>query len=251
MSMALYALHLHTSLRLLDLKLPDIRMGRRARSISVVAYADDMNIFVTSVADFAIIEEAFRLYERGSGARLNSRKSKTLAVGSWCTQETFLGIAYHTHVTILGVTFWGTIEQTMRDSWTQLRGQVRAQAKRAYTRGPCLTARMRYDNIFLLSKIWYTVQILQAPNIYTQKTTAITWYTWRGTVFRVHVSTYHEQNKWGDWRCQILRRSARRFTYAVCTCKANGMERLQTWNLTGRQSNPPHATKFPTKLAYL
>jgi hypothetical protein len=27
--------------------------------------------------------------------------------------------------------------------------------------------------------------------------------------------------------------------------------RLQTWNLTGRQANPPHATKIPTKLDYL
>jgi len=26
---------------------------------------------------------------------------------------------------------------------------------------------------------------------------------------------------------------------------------LQNWNLTGRQAKPPHATKFPTKLAYL
>jgi len=26
---------------------------------------------------------------------------------------------------------------------------------------------------------------------------------------------------------------------------------LQIWNLTGRQANPPHATKFPTKLAFL
>ena len=26
---------------------------------------------------------------------------------------------------------------------------------------------------------------------------------------------------------------------------------LQTWNLTGRQANSPHTTKFPTKLAYL
>jgi len=25
----------------------------------------------------------------------------------------------------------------------------------------------------------------------------------------------------------------------------------KTWNLTGRQANPPHTTKFPTKLAYL
>ena len=27
--------------------------------------------------------------------------------------------------------------------------------------------------------------------------------------------------------------------------------RLQFWNLTGRQVNPPYTTKFPTKLAYL
>ena len=26
---------------------------------------------------------------------------------------------------------------------------------------------------------------------------------------------------------------------------------LQTWNLLGRQANPLHATKFPTKIAYL
>jgi len=34
----------------------------------------------------------------------------------------------------------------------------------------------------------------------------------------------------------------------------NGMvtaARLQTWNLIGRQANPPHATKFPIKIAYL
>ena len=37
MSMALYALGLHPFLRLLDLKLPDIRRGRRTRPISVLA----------------------------------------------------------------------------------------------------------------------------------------------------------------------------------------------------------------------
>ena len=67
----------------------------------MLAYVDDVNIFVTSAADFAIIQEAIRLYERASGARLNPRKCKALAVGSWCTQETVLGIAYHRHVTIL------------------------------------------------------------------------------------------------------------------------------------------------------
>jgi hypothetical protein len=68
----------------------------------VVAYVDDVIIFVTSAADFALMEEAIRLHERASSGRFNSRKSNALAAGSWCTQETVLGIAYHRHMTILG-----------------------------------------------------------------------------------------------------------------------------------------------------
>ena len=108
MTKVFYALCLHPLIRLLDLKLPGIRIWHRRHPTSVVAYADDVNIFVTSGADF-IIEEVIRLYERASGAHLNPRQSKALAVGSWCTQEVVLGIAYHPHVTILGFTFWGTI----------------------------------------------------------------------------------------------------------------------------------------------
>jgi hypothetical protein len=74
-----------------------------------VAYADDVTILVTYIADFAIIENVIRLYKRASGARINSRKA--LAVGSWCAQETVLGIPYHSHVTILGVTFWATMNR--------------------------------------------------------------------------------------------------------------------------------------------
>jgi len=56
MSMALYALCLHPFLRLPNLNLPGIRTGRRTRPTSVVAYVDDVTVFVTSAAaDFAII----------------------------------------------------------------------------------------------------------------------------------------------------------------------------------------------------
>ena len=170
MSMALYALCFHPFLRLLDQKLPGIRIGRRTRPTWVVAYADDVTIFVTSAADFAIIEGATPLYERASGACLNPRKSKALSVESWCTQKTVLEIAYHSHVTILGVAFWGSIKQTMKDSWARLTRKVRAQANHPC----CLATRMRYVDTFLLSKIWYTAQTVPAPNLYTQLTTAIT-----------------------------------------------------------------------------
>jgi len=43
--------------------------------------------------------------------------------------ETDLGIDYHPYLKILGVTFWDFNEQSMNDSWAQLTGQVRTQAK--------------------------------------------------------------------------------------------------------------------------
>ena len=222
-----------------------------------MTYADDVIIFVTFAAEFTIIEEAICIYERASCAYLNPRKSKALAIGNWYTQETVLGIAYHPHVTILGVTFWGTIEQTMKDSWARLRGKVRVQAKRAYTRGPCLVTRMRYVNTFILSKIWHSAQILPAPNIYTQQLTiAITWSIWRGTVFRVPVSSLQRPKQKGGWEMPDIE--------AKCTAlllyrmylqgQRNGTVTaswLQTWGRNGRQANPQHATKFPINLAYL
>lgn len=51
--------------------LPGIIMGRRSRPTSAVAYAVDVTIFVSSVADFPVVEEAHRLFERASGASIN------------------------------------------------------------------------------------------------------------------------------------------------------------------------------------
>ena len=63
MSMALYTLGLHQLLKVLEQKLPGLRMGKKEVHTSVIAYADDVTIFVTSIADFPIREEAIRLFE--------------------------------------------------------------------------------------------------------------------------------------------------------------------------------------------
>jgi len=116
---------------------------------------------------------------------------------------------------------------------------------------------MRYVNTFLLSKFWYTAQILPTPNIYTQQLkTAITWYIWRGTEFRVPVSTLQRPKQMGGWEMpdNEAKCTAHLLYRMYLQDQRNGTVTaawLQTWNLTGRQANPPHAAKFPTKLAYL
>jgi hypothetical protein len=94
--------------------MPGIKIRNGTYLIGVVAYADDVTIFVTATADFAIIEEAINLFEQVSGLRLNPRKSKALATGSWNTPETIRGIEFFQSITILRVNVWGTA----RSQWT-------------------------------------------------------------------------------------------------------------------------------------
>jgi len=85
--MILYALLLHPLLRSIDDNLEGNRLGRSTRSPTVVAYADDVTILVTQPGDFAIIHEAVRCYEKATGAKLNSQKSKALPIGVGRTQQ--------------------------------------------------------------------------------------------------------------------------------------------------------------------
>ena len=128
---------------MLERRLFGVRIRRGNRPVSVVAYADEVTVFVTSVAEIPAVEDAIHLFEKASGARLNLRKSKALQIGWWHTPDTIFGIFYHPHVKILGVHFWNTIHKSVSATWTQLTGQVRIKAKESSSRDLCLAHRIQ------------------------------------------------------------------------------------------------------------
>ena len=107
--MILYALCLNPLFCNLEKKLPGIRIGQSGPSAKVVAYAEDVKIFVTSPADIPIIQETLRIYEEASGARVNTRKSKALAVGLWDTSLQIMDIPYYNEIKILGFYVTSTV----------------------------------------------------------------------------------------------------------------------------------------------
>jgi hypothetical protein len=111
MNMVLYALCLQPLPRFLNRKMAGIKIGNKMSLTALVAYTDDVTIFVTYEAEITIVEEAINLFEKASGARLNPQKSKAIATGGWTTTATIRGIGYYQSATILGVTFWGTTRQ--------------------------------------------------------------------------------------------------------------------------------------------
>ena len=134
LSVALYALCLHPLIQALEDSLPCIKIGRNSQHGPVIAYADDVTVFVTNPKDFQVIQQVIQLYERATGAQLNSNKSKALAIGAWTEPPTNLDIHFHERVNILVVEFRPTIATSIRDSWTKVICAVGAQARRAYTR---------------------------------------------------------------------------------------------------------------------
>ncbi|MGH0162989.1 UNVERIFIED_CONTAM: hypothetical protein FKN15_061389 [Acipenser sinensis] len=54
-----------------------------AQPVRLSAYADDLNVFVTSDKDVAVLESCMRGFEGASSARVNRAKSGAFLAGSW------------------------------------------------------------------------------------------------------------------------------------------------------------------------
>ena len=152
MSMLLFALCVDPLLRILDQKLPGVRIGKRARK-TVEAYADDIIIFVTTPTDVPVISDAIHCYEKATGARLNTRKSKALVLGGWITSTDSLNILYHAEIKFLGVTFAITFDHSKNKNWVKVTGKVRAQARYTYERNLSLSERILYVQAYFKTKI--------------------------------------------------------------------------------------------------
>jgi hypothetical protein len=129
------------------------------------------------------------------------QKSKTMALVSWATSHTIMGITYHTELRILGIKMNTTIRQSAINIWRTVIGKIRAQARDAYSRTLSLDQRVLYVHNYLLAKAWYTAQILPPPpprDCIRQLNTAMSWYLWQGETFRVPLSTLYRRKEHGS-----------------------------------------------------
>jgi hypothetical protein len=195
LSMILFAMCIQPLLQMLDRNLSVVQLQRTRHRTAVIAYADDVTVFVTKPEEFRIIRDTARWFEKASGAHLNIMKTKAIAIGGWETPGNHLGVEYHQTVKILGIHFRSTMEQIMQGNWTLQTARIKTNAKQAYIRELYLAQRIRYVHSTLLATIWLTAQILPAPVKYTtQIMTAILWFIWKGAIFVYRLSRCRNQS---------------------------------------------------------
>jgi hypothetical protein len=255
--MMLYAVCLDPLLQHLTQVLKGLRISKNETKTVAVAYADDLKIFVTDPTDIPLITSALQNYARASGAQINTRKSKALAIGPWDTTSKIMEINYVSEMKILGLVFTATTAESSVKTWTEVTNRVRAIAREAYPREMCTAQRVQYAHTYVLSTIWHTAQILPSTaNAIRQITTAVTWFVWQGRIFKFPTTTLYKTPAEGglglidiNTKCTVLL-----ITRMRIQSEQNGSltaDWLTRWMLTGSPANPPNLNGIPARLRYI
>jgi hypothetical protein len=154
-------------------------------------------------------------------------------------------IPYTEVVTILGFHMASETETSRRISWSRVTASVKKQASEAYQRDLGLSQRILYAHAYLLAKIWHTAQIFPTPKSCAQQiVAAIVWYTWRGSIFRVPVSTLQRRKGEGGWRMVDVEIKCTALLFARMWTQSHRKgsapaEWLQYWNIR-KLGETPH-----------
>ena len=89
--------------------------GAKGLQYKVGLYADDTTSFVKNYRSLVNLFKSVRIYELGSGARLNLSKTEAMWLGAWRSKtDQPLGLTWVSKIKILGVFFGEKVEQ---DNW--------------------------------------------------------------------------------------------------------------------------------------
>jgi hypothetical protein len=158
----------------------------------VIAYADDVPVFLTDPRDFEPIRQAILYFEAASGARVNTNKSCAVAIRNWDTSLTVMNIPYREHTTILVFHTAKTVREAAEVSRRKTTGLIRAHAQGSYGRKMTLDRRILYVHTYLLALALYITQINPPPeSVVRQVNTTIAWFIWKGDIFRVPFTTLY------------------------------------------------------------
>jgi hypothetical protein len=212
---------------------------------------------MTTPDDITVFNDAIRCFEKATGARLNIIKPQASAVGTLDTSSKVLNIQYSDEIKVFNFRLKNSIAQSRVSSSARITNTIRTQAIDAYSRNLGMAQRIKCVHVYLLAKLWHTVQIFTPPEECVQQIVkAMAWYIWRGAIFRVPVSTLQRRKDERGWglidvaaKCRALLLT--RFWTQGRRERSVSAEWQKYWKLQKHVANPQHVGWIPPTLIYL
>jgi len=180
-----------------------------------------------------------------------------MAVGKWDTTVNIMGIPYYENMKILGSHFRSTTSQSAMKSWSVVTDGLRAQAREAYYRELSLNKRIHFVHTHTLARVWFTAQISpMLPTCERQINTAITWFPWRGSIFRVPLSSIQRRKLQVGWDLINVGAKSRALLHFRLQTQSTAPGTLtadwfRKWNLQIPGTNPPQIQRISANIEYL
>ena len=147
--------------------------GAQSLQYKIGRYADDTTSFVKNHRSLMNLFQSVRVYERGSGAKLNLSKTETMWLGAWKSRtDQPLGLTWVRKMKILGV-FFG--ENTEQDNWMPQLKKLQLHLNLWKKRSLSLVGRALLVNALGLSKLNYLASVLIVPNWVKNKVNVFIW----------------------------------------------------------------------------
>ena len=152
--------------------------GAKGLQYKVGVYADDTTSLVKSVYSLTALLNVIRIYERGSGARLNVSKTEAMWLGAWRSRtDQLFGLTWVPKIKILGVVFGHAAES---DNWQPKIKKLENHLNLWKSRSLSLVGRSLIVNTLGISKLLYLATILPVPNWVVSEVNNLIWpFLWR------------------------------------------------------------------------
>ena len=121
-------------------------------------YADDTTLILS---DERSIQQSFKLVER-YGAKLNQQKTNGVFLGKWKHKSPGpVDISWVTSAKIVGL-FFG-YNNPKRKTWVTKLNEIKESTKAWDDSGLTMKGKAAVVNNFILSKLWYTAEVIPPP----------------------------------------------------------------------------------------
>ena len=125
--------------------------------IKLQGYADDSTIFICDEESLVTVFREVRRYEKATGAKLNTDKTKILGFSGWKNKSSW-GLDWVKSVNktkILGIEYTGNYEETCKQNWENIKSKIARISSMLEQRNLTIYQKGIIINASILSKVWY------------------------------------------------------------------------------------------------
>ena len=139
--------------------------GAGGLQFKVSRYADDATLFVKTERSLCRLLQVVEMYERGSGAKLNTSKSEAMWLGRWrCNGASPFGLNWVLKVRILGVHFSNGLVSVESENWRAKLDKLELVLNLWKQRHLSFLGRALIVNVLGASRFYHVVKIISPPN---------------------------------------------------------------------------------------